>query len=127
MRASFFAAALTILLAPLCAQAASQVVATDQDTGKTITVAVGTPLVVKLTGHHGSGYYWRLDADLTPELILSGRETSALAVPGSPETTTFTFTTAAPGMLQFKASNLKAGAPIPTGPSDVSFTVVVTP
>lgn len=128
MRKSLSVAALTFLIgASSAAFAASEVVATDADSGKTITVAVGTPLVVKLTGHHGSGYYWRLDADLTPELLLSGRQTKALALPGAPEMTTFTFTTSAPGTLEFKASNLKAGAPIPTGPSEVVFTVVVTP
>ena len=123
---AIFALATSVAAMP-AARAASQVTASEADVGKTIRVAVGTPLVVKLTGHHGSGYYWRLDADLTPELILSGRETKALALPGGPETTIFTFTTSAPGTLEFKASNLKAGAPIPTGPSEVSFTVVVAP
>jgi hypothetical protein len=105
--------------------AADSVVATDKDGGKTVTVPVGTPLVVELTGHHGSGYYWRLDSDLTPQLVLSGRTTKALDLPGAPEMTTFTFTTQTPGSVAFKASNLKAGAPIPQGDSDVSFTVEV--
>jgi len=121
-----FAIGLTVApAAQVCA--GDNVVATEDDTGKTVMVPLGTPLEVRLTGHHGSGYYWRIDADLTPELILSGRTTKALDLPGAPEMTTFTFTTAAAGTTTFKASNLKAGAPIPTGPSDVSFTVTVTP
>jgi predicted secreted protein len=112
------------VLFALSAQA--DVTVTEKDAGKTITVKQGNPLVVKLTGQSGSGYYWRLDSDLTPELILSGRTTKALDIPGSPQVTTFTFTTAAPGQLEFKASDLKAGAPIPKG-SDVTFTVIVTP
>jgi predicted secreted protein len=112
----------------LFAQAATaDVVVTDADAGKTVDVKKGEALVVKLVGHHGSGYYWRLDADLTPELILSGRTTEALDLPGAPEETTFSFDTAAPGTVIFKASNLKAGAPIPTGSSDVTFTVNVLP
>lgn len=128
MRRNILAATLSIALAGAAAfpaTAADAVVATEADSGKTISVPLGTPLVVELTGHHGSGYYWRLDADLTPQLILSGRTTHALDMPGAPETTAFTFKTEATGSLQFKASNLKAGAPIPSG-SDVSFTVEVT-
>jgi|SRR5450755_3524569 predicted secreted protein len=109
------------------AQAAlADVVVTEKDAGKTIEVKKGEPLVVKLVGHHGSGYYWRLDGDFTPELILSGRTTEALDLPDAPEQTTFTFDTAASGTLTFKASNLKAGAPIPTT-SDFAFTLTVTP
>ena len=109
------------------AQAAlADVVVTEKDAGKTIEVKKGEPLVVKLVGHHGSGYYWRLDGDFTPELILSGRTTEALDLPDAPEQTTFTFDTAASGTLTFKASNLKAGAPIPTT-SDFAFTLTFTP
>lgn len=107
--------------------ARADVIVSEKDFGKTIAVKLGDPLVVKLIGHHGSGYYWRLDADLTPELILSGRTTQALDLPGAPEETDFSFTTNAPGSVTFRASNLKAGAPIPTGESDVTFTVNVTP
>ena len=53
-------------------------------------------------------------------------EQAALDLPDAPEQTTFTFDTAAPGTLTFKASNLKAGAPIPTT-SDFAFTLDVTP
>ncbi|HTP78089.1 MAG TPA: protease inhibitor I42 family protein [Rhizomicrobium sp.] len=108
------------------ASASADVVVTEKDAGKTIEVKKGDALVVKLVGHHGSGYYWRLDADLTPELILSGRTTEALDLPGAPEETTFTFDTAAAGTLTFKASNLKTGAPIPTS-SDFVCTIDVTP
>jgi len=107
--------------------ALADVVITGHDNGKTITVPLGEPLVVKLTGEHESGYYWRLDADLTPELILSGRTTDALDVPGSREVTTFTFETSAPGTVLFRASELKAGAPIPRGDSDIEITIKVEP
>ncbi|MGZ5925030.1 MAG: protease inhibitor I42 family protein [Rhizomicrobium sp.] len=106
--------------------ALGDVVVTEKDAGKTVDVKKGEPVVVKLVGHHGSGYYWRLDADLTPELILSGRTTEALDLPDAPEQTTFTFETVAPGTLTFKASNLKVGAPIPSS-SDFAFTINVTP
>ncbi len=106
--------------------AADAVVASEADSGKTISVPLGTPLTVNLTGSRGSGYYWRLDADLTPELVLSGRTATSLDVAGAPETTSFTFTTNAPGTVIFKASYLKAGAPIPSS-SNVVFTVTVTP
>jgi len=115
--------AVSLMSAPI---ALADVVVTEKDAGKTIDVKKGEPLVVKLVGHHGSGYYWRLDGDFTPELILSGRTTEALDLPDAPEQTTFTFDTAAPGTLTFKASNLKAGAPIPTT-SDFAFTLDVTP
>ena len=105
----------------------ADVVVTEKEAGKTIEVKLGDPLVVKLTGRGDSGYYWRLDSDLTPELILSGRTVKTVEVPTEPQVTTFTFTTAAPGQLMFKASNLKAGAPIPTGHSDVVFAVNVVP
>lgn len=128
MRQALFAFSTVLLVsAAFFAQAAfADVVVTEKDAGKTIDVKKGEPLVVKLVGHHGSGYYWRLDADLTPELILAGRTTEALDLPGAPEETTFTFDTAAPGTLTFKASNLKTGAPIPTS-SDFAFTLNVTP
>ncbi|MGB8363606.1 MAG: protease inhibitor I42 family protein [Rhizomicrobium sp.] len=106
--------------------AADAVVASEADAGKTISVPMGTPLVVNLSGSRGSGKYWRLDADLTPELVLSGRTTTSVEVPGAPETTSYTFTTNAPGTVTFKASYLKAGAPVPSS-SDVVFTVAVTP
>jgi predicted secreted protein len=104
----------------------ADVVASNADNGKTISVASGTPLMIDLTGKHGDGYYWRIDADLTPELILSGRTTHSVAVPGAPETTSFTFTTDQVGQVIFKASYLKPGAPIPAK-SDITITVNVTP
>lgn len=104
--------------------ARSEVVVTEADKGKTVSVPAGQSLVVKLTGALGSGYYWRLDVDLTPQLILSGRSTVAVDAPGAPQTTVFTFTTGTVGTKVFKASYLKAGAPIPTT-SDVDFTVNV--
>jgi predicted secreted protein len=106
--------------------AAADVVATGADNGKSVRVPLGEPLTVKLTGKKGSGYYWRLDADLTPELVLSGRTTSSVDLPGAEETTSFTFTTTAVGMIVFKASYLKPGAPLPKN-SDIQFSVVVTP
>src|ERR1700733_726197 len=106
-------AAFLFLAATSCAFAADAVVASSDDAGKTITVHMGQPLTVNLTGTKDSGYYWRLDADLTPELILSGRTASSLDLPGATQTTTFTFNTNAPGTVTFKASYLKAGAPIP--------------
>jgi predicted secreted protein len=123
----FALAALTLTGSLFPAHAAlADIVVTEKDAGKTIDMKKGDALVVKLVGHHGSGYYWRLDVDLTPELILSGRTTEALDLPGAPEETTFTFDTAAAGTLTFKASNLKIGAPIPTS-SDFSFTLTVAP
>jgi len=126
MQAKIVAAA-PVLAALAIASARADVVVTGDDAGKTVTLHKGEPLVVKLVGRHGSGYYWRLDTDLTPELILSGRTTRALDLPGAPEETTFTFEAAAEGTVDFRASNLKAGAPIPHGPSDFTATIVVAP
>lgn len=106
--------------------ALADVVASNANNGKTVSVKSGTPLVIDLTGRHGDGFYWRIDADLTPELILSGRTTHSVAVSGAPETTTFTFTTDQVGTVTFRASYLKAGAPIPAK-SDITITVNVTP
>jgi hypothetical protein len=104
----------------------ADVVTSEADSGKTILVPMGQPLVVNLTGAKDSGRYWRLDADLTPELVLWGRTATSLDMPGATQTTTFTFSTNAPGNVLFKASYIKAGAPIPKS-SDVSFAVSVTP
>ena len=110
----------------LCAgQSFAAVVASEADNGKTVSVPLGQQLTVNLSDTNGSGYYWRLDADLTPELILSGRTTKTVDVPGAPETTTFVFTTEAAGTVTFKASYLKAGAPIPKT-SKIAFKVIVT-
>jgi predicted secreted protein len=106
---------------------ADEVVATAADSGKTVSVHVGQVLTVNLTGSHGSGKYWRLNADLTPELTLSGRSTQAgVALSGAPETTSYSFKTNSPGTLAFKASYMAAGAPIPTT-NDVEFTINVLP
>lgn len=114
-------------VALLCASAAmAQTTVTNADNGKTVSVKQGEPLVIELTGKHEDGRYWRVDADPTPELILSGRTTASVAVAGAPETTTFTYTTGTPGEVVFRASYLKAGVPIPDK-SDVSITVDVTP
>lgn len=115
-------------IAMLCATAAfanAAVTVTNADNGKTVSVKQGEPLVIELTGNHEDGRYWRVDADPTPQLILSGRTTASVAVPGAPETTTFTYTTGEPGEVVFRASYLKAGVPIPDK-SDVSITVDVT-
>ena len=110
----------------LCAgQSYAAVVASEADNGKTVSVPLGQPLTVDLNDTNGSGYYWRLDADLTPQLILSGRTTKTVDVPGAPETTSFVFTTDAAGTVTFKASYLKAGAPIPKS-SKIVFKVIVT-
>jgi predicted secreted protein len=114
-------------LALVCAMTAlahAEVTVTNADNGKTVSVKQGEPLVIELTGKHEDGRYWRVDADPTPELILSGRTTASVAVPGAPETTTFTYTTGTPGQVVFRASYLKAGVPIPDK-SDVSITVDV--
>lgn len=116
----------TGLLLASVAPGFAAVTASEADNGGTVSVPLGQPLTVNLTGTKGSGYYWRLDADLTPELILSGRTASSVDMPGAPETTSFTFTTNAAGTVIFKASYLKAGAPIPKT-SNVVFTVNVTP
>ena len=103
---------------------ADAVVASEADAGKTISVHMGQSLTVNLTGAHASGKYRRVNADLTPELILSGRTTQAIDIAGAPETTPYSFTTAAPGTLVFKASYMATGAPIPKT-NDVEFTVNV--
>jgi len=103
---------------------ADEVVATAADSGKTVSVHVGQVLTVNLTGVRGSGKYWRINADLMPELTLSGRSVSGLEVPGAAETTSYSFKTNVPGALVFRASYLVPGAPIPKA-NDVEFTVAV--
>lgn len=104
---------------------ADEVVASAADTGKTVSVHLGQVLTVNLTGTHGSGKYWRLNADLTPELTLSGRTTSqAVTLLGAPETTSYSFKTNVPGTLVFKASYIAPGAPVPKT-KDVEFTIQV--
>src|SRR5215470_20142181 len=102
---------LTCLVVVLSAGSAcaDSVVASQADSGKTISVHMGQVLTVNLTGSHASGKYWRLNVDLTPELILSGRTTEAVALAGAPETTSYSFTTSAPGTLVFKASYIAPG------------------
>ncbi|HVZ70337.1 MAG TPA: protease inhibitor I42 family protein [Rhizomicrobium sp.] len=98
---------------------ADGVTITDKDAGKTISVASGQPLTVRLPGVRGEGY-WRLDSDLTPELSLSGRTTESVLAPNAPETTIFSFATRTPGTVTLKASYVKNGAPAN------SFSVLVT-
>jgi len=98
---------------------------TNADNGKTVSVKQGEALIIKLTGNHEDGRYWRVDADPTPQLILSGRTTASVAVMGAPETTTFVYTTGEAGEVTFRASYLKAGVPIPDK-SDISIVVDVT-
>jgi predicted secreted protein len=118
------AAALLVFCA-LSGSAFADVTVTDADNGKTVSVKQGESLIIKLTGKHEDGRYWRVDADPTPQLILSGRTTDSVAVPEAPETTTFVYTTGEPGEVTFRASYLKAGVPIPDK-SDVSIVVDVT-
>jgi len=107
--------------------AADEVVATAADSGKTVSVHLGRVLTVNLTGAHGSGKYWRLNADLTPELTLSGRTTAdAVTLLGAPETTSYAFKTNVPGTLIFKASYMATGAAVPKT-NDVEFTINVVP
>ncbi len=101
---------------------ADGVTITDKDAGKTIPVASGQPLTVRLPGTRGGGY-WRLDGDLTPELSLSGRTTESVLVPDAPETTIFTFATRTPGTVTLKASYVKTGGD--QTPAN-SFAVLVT-
>ncbi len=105
-----FAAA---LLCGFSASALADVTITSADTDKTISVKQGEALIVNLTGSHASGNFWFLDADLTPELILSGRTTESVAIPGAPETTTITFTTGDAGQVMFRASYRKPGTATP--------------
>ena len=118
-------AAMTFVCAMTLAANADTVV-TNADNGKTVSVKQGETLIIKLTGKHEDGRYWRVDADPTPQLILAGRTTASVAVAGAPETTTFTYTPGEAGEVVFRASYLKAGVPIPDK-SDISVTVDVTP
>src|ERR1051325_4521683 len=93
--------------------AANEVIATAADAGKTIAVHLGQVLTIKLAGTRGSGKYWRLNADLTPQLTLSGRTTNGLDAPGAAEETAYSFKTNSAGTLVFKASYLAPGAAIP--------------
>jgi hypothetical protein len=112
------------VLATTTASFADGVIATAADSGKTVLVRVGQMLTINLTGAHGSGKYWRLNGDLTPQLTLSGRTTQSVDVAGAPETTSYSFTTNIPGTLTFKASYIEAGAPIPKT-DDVVFTLSI--
>jgi len=105
---------------------ADAVVAGADDAGKTVTVHVGQTLTVNLVGAHDSGKYWRINGSLLPELTLSGRTTSGLAVTGAPETTSYAFKTNSAGTVAFRASYLAPGAPIPAT-DDIAFTVSVVP
>jgi predicted secreted protein len=87
---------------------ADGVTITSKDAGKTISVASGQPLTVRLPGTRGKGY-WRLDSDLTPELSLSGRTTESVLAPNAPETTIFSFAARTPGTVTLKASYVKSG------------------
>jgi len=109
-------------LASTAAWAGTDTTITDQDSGKTVSIAPGGSLTVKLPGAHGAGY-WKLDSDLTPELTLSGRTMESEAVAGAPETTIFTFTPRTAGTVTLKASYVKSGDD--KAPSN-SFAVTVT-
>jgi len=104
--------------------AAATVNASQADSGKTVTVALGDSLVVTLPGQHGSGRYWRIDADLTPQLVLAGRTTKSVAVSGAPESTVFTFSADSPGSVMFRATYAMPGTP-QAATSDVSILVDV--
>ena len=119
---SAFAADTTASTASTAQSIASEVVATAADADKTIVVKVGQMLTVKLAGTRGSGKYWRLNADLTPQLTLSGRTTNGLDAPGAAEETAYSFKTNKAGTLIFKASYLAPGAPLPKS-DDIAFTV----
>lgn len=110
-----------VLLSPAVA---GTVTATEADSGKTVSVPLNDSLEVKLTGQHNSGRYWRIDADLTPQLVLAGRTTKAVDVSGAPETTTFTFSADAPGTVTFRATYAKPGTPR-AEKSDVSVMIDV--
>jgi predicted secreted protein len=114
-----------ILAASIAAAHAADVTVSEADNGKTISVPLHSDLIVNLPGKHNSGRYWRLDADLTPELILAGRSTSSVTVDGAPETTTFVFSADAPGTLQWRATYAQPGTPR-ADTSDIAFTVTVT-
>ena len=105
---------------------ADDVVASEADSGKTVTVHLGQVLTINLGGVHGSGKYWRLNADLTPELTLSGRTMQSGVLPGTPEMTSYSFKTNTPGTLVFKASYMAMGALIPTT-NDVEFNINIVP
>ena len=106
---------------------ADEVVATAADSGKAVSIHVGQVLTINLIGSHGSGKYWRLSADLTPELTLSGRTTqTGVVLPGATETTSYSFKTNSLGTLLFKASYMVPGAPIPKT-NDVEFTINIVP
>jgi predicted secreted protein len=115
-----------VILLSTATATADEVVATAADNGKTVSVHVGQTLRINLTGTHGSGKYWRLNGDLTPELTLSGRTTDAVAVAGAAETTSISFKSNSPGSLAFKATYLLAGAEIPKI-DDLAFTINVLP
>jgi len=119
MIAVFLASAATLSPAT-----AATVNASDADTGKSVSVALGDSLVVTLPGQHNSGRYWRIDADLTPQLVLAGRTTKSVAVSGAPESTIFTFSADAPGSVMFRATYAVPGTPR-AEKSDVSILVDV--
>ena len=115
-----------ILVCGFATAAWAETIISNDDNGKNVSVPQGTPLVINLTGKHGTGYYWRIDTDPTPQLVLSGRTTHSVAVDGAPETTSFTYTTGAAGPMMFRASYLQANAPIPDK-SDIAILIEVTP
>lgn len=103
---------------------AGTVTASEADAGKTVSVALGDSLVVTLPGQHASGRYWRIDADLTPQLVLAGRTTKSVAISGAPESTTFTFSADAPGSVMFRATYAMPNTPR-AATSDVSILIDV--
>jgi hypothetical protein len=101
---------------------AGGITVTEKDAGKSVSVASGEPLTVRLPGIRGKGF-WRLDTDVSPELVLSGRKTESVLAPNAPETTVFTFASRTPGTVTLKASYVTSGGDIT--PAD-RFAVLVT-
>lgn len=110
--------------AMLSSATAATVSASQADTGKTVSVMPGDTLVVTLSGQHNSGRYWRIDADLTPQLVLAGRTTKSVAVSGAPESTIFTFSVGAPGSVMFRATYAMPNTPR-AAESDIAILVDV--
>lgn len=85
--------------------AKGEMVVTDTDNGKQLTLAVGQKLLVKLSAQLGTGYSWSLVGDAGPEFasIDAGESDGGKTVPGAAETQTFGFEARAAGTreLQF--------------------------
>jgi len=84
------------------------VTVSDAYSGPGIVLPVGESLTIRLGGNAGTGYFWRFDNDNTSELVLSGRTTESVAMPGAPLTTIFVFRADAPGKTIVKASYVRS-------------------